>query len=68
MFSPDPNNSQGLKIINNVDIAWNEEWTGTSQTRFLSLNGNRLTIRTALIKNPISGEMATSTLEFERSK
>jgi len=37
--SIDPNNSQGLKMINEVDIAWNEEWTGTSQTRFLSLDG-----------------------------
>jgi Lipocalin-like domain len=67
-FSPDPNNPQGLKMINKVDIAWNEEWTGTGQTRFLSLDGNRLTIRTPLFKNPISGEMATSTLVFERSK
>ena len=67
-FSPDPNNSQGLKMINKVDIAWNEEWRGTSQMRFLSLNGNRLTIRTPLIKNPITGEMAISTLVFERSK
>jgi len=44
--SIDPNNSQGLKMINEVDIAWNEEWTGTSQTGFLSLDGNRPTIRT----------------------
>ena len=44
--SIDPNNSQGLKMINEVDIAWNEEWTGTSQTGFLSLDGNGLTIRT----------------------
>ena len=36
-FSPDPDNSQGLKMVNKVDIAWNEEWTGTSQMRFLSL-------------------------------
>jgi hypothetical protein len=67
-FSADPNNSQGLKMVNRVDIAWNEVWTGTAQTRFLSLDGNRLTIRTPLVKNPLSGEMATTTLVFERSK
>ncbi len=67
-FSPDPDNPKGLKMVNKVDMAWNEEWTGTSQTRFLSLDGNRLTIHTALMKNPISGEMAVSTLVFERSK
>ncbi len=67
-FSPDPANPQGLKMVNKVDIAWNEGWTGTDQTRFLTLDGGRLTIRTALIKNAISGEMAVSTLVFERSK
>ena len=67
-FSPDPANAQGLKMITKVDIAWNEEWTGTSQMRFLSLGGNRLTIRTPLYKNPITGEMATSTVVFERTK
>jgi hypothetical protein len=51
-----------------VDISWNEEWTGTNQTRFLSLDGNRLTIRTPLYKNPVTGEMAISTLVFELSK
>lgn len=67
-FSRDPGNSRGLKMINHVDIAWNEEWTGTSQTRFLFLEGNRLTIRTPLIKNPVSRENAVSTLVFERSR
>jgi hypothetical protein len=67
-FMPDPDHPQGLKMINKVDIAWNEAWGGTSQTRFLSLDGNRLTIRTPVIKNPISGQMAVATLVFERSK
>jgi hypothetical protein len=67
-FSPDPNNPNGLKMVNKVDISWNEEWTGTNQTRFLSLDGNRLTIRTPLYKNPVTGEMAISTLVFELSK
>jgi hypothetical protein len=34
------------KTINKVDIAWNEEGTDTSQTRFLSLD-NRLTMGAA---------------------
>jgi hypothetical protein len=67
-FTPDPNNPQGLKMTNSVDIAWNEEWTGTDQVRFLSLDKDHLTIRTPLIKNPVSGEMAVATLVFERSK
>ena len=67
-FSPYPNNPQGLKMVNNVDIGWNEEWTGTGRTRFLSLDGNRLTIRTGPLKNPITGEMASATMVFERAK
>jgi hypothetical protein len=67
-FSPDPDNPQGLKMVSNVDISWNEEWTGTSQTRFLSLDGNRLTIRTGPSKNPYTGKMGISTLVWERSK
>jgi hypothetical protein len=67
-LSPDPDNPKGLKLLNKVDIAWNEEWNGTVQTRFLSLEGNHLTIRTPLIKNPYTGEIAISVLVFERSK
>jgi hypothetical protein len=55
-------------LLNKVDIAWNEEWNGTVQTRFLSLEGNHLTIRTPLIKNPYAGEMAISILVFERER
>jgi hypothetical protein len=40
-MSVEPGNA---KTISKVDIAWNEEWTDTSQTRFLPLD-NRLTIR-----------------------
>jgi hypothetical protein len=67
-FSPDPDNPQGLRMVSKVDISWNEEWTGTSQTRLLSLDDNRLTIRTLPSKNPYTGEVGISTLVFERSK
>jgi hypothetical protein len=67
-FSPDPQNPQGLKLVIHVDIAWNEEWTGTDQVRFVSLDGDRLTIKTPAIKNPITGEPAVATLVFERTK
>jgi Lipocalin-like domain len=66
-LSPDPQNPQGLKMVNHVDIAWNEEWVGTDQVRFLSLADGRLTIRTLPIKNPITGELAVATLVFERA-
>ena len=67
-FSPDPGNPNGLRMVNKVDIAWNEEWKDTDQVRLLSLDGNRLTIHTELIKSPLTGERTVSTLVFERSK
>src|SRR5262245_18388954 len=67
-LSPDPDNPTGLRMVTKVDVSWNAEWTGTSQTRFLSLEGNRLTIRTAPGRSAFTGEMVISTLVFERSR
>ena len=67
-FSADPDRPNGLKMAGKVDLAWNEEWTGTTQTRFLSVEGNRLTIRTPPSKNPYTGEMGVSTLVWERPR
>ena len=65
-LSPDP---QGLKMVNKVDISWNDAWTGTEQVRYLSMDGPRLVIKTAPIKNPFhEGEVTVSTLVWERSK
>ena len=65
-FEPDPSDASRLKMTNKVDIAWNAEWAGTTQVRFLSLEGNRLMIKTPLIKNPFTGQQTVSTLVFER--
>ena len=67
-FEPDASDASRLKMTNKVDIAWNAEWAGTAQVRFLSLEGGRLTIKTPLIKNPYTGQQTVSTLVFERSK
>jgi hypothetical protein len=67
-LSPDTEDPRRLKMLNRVDIAWNEEWVGTEQSRFLSLDADRLTIKTSPMKNPISGELAVATLVFERTK
>lgn len=67
-FEPDPSDASRLKMTNDVDIAWNAEWAGATQVRFLSLEGSRLTIKTPWIKNPYNGQQTVSTLIFERSK
>ncbi len=67
-LEPDPSDASRLKMTTKVDISWNAEWTGTTQVRFLSLEGSRLTIKTPLVKNPYTGEQAVSTLVFEKSR
>ena len=34
------------KVTHQVDVSWNESWTGTDQVRFFELNGNTLTLST----------------------
>ena len=55
-------------MSNSIDIAWNEEWVGTTQKRRLSLDGNHLKIINGPSRNPYTSEMGISTLMFERSK
>jgi hypothetical protein len=56
---------EGNKFITTVDAAWNEGWMGSEQVRFWKVEGNRLSITTALMTNP-NGGMMTGTLVWER--
>ena len=38
---------EGDKFVTKVDVSWNEAWTGTEQTRFYKMDGNRLDIISA---------------------
>jgi Lipocalin-like domain len=40
------------KIIVTVDIAWHPSWLGTEQTRFFTLDGDRLSIISAPVPHP----------------
>jgi hypothetical protein len=46
---------EGEKVVHHVDISWNESFTGTDQVRFVRLEGDMLTIKTAPSENPITG-------------
>jgi hypothetical protein len=46
---------EGEKVVHHVDVSWNESFTGTDQVRFVKLEGDILTIKTAPSKNPITG-------------
>jgi hypothetical protein len=59
---------QADKIIHHVDISWNEAWTGTDQIRFYKLEGDTLTITSALAKHPSDGREGRSVLVWEKVK
>jgi hypothetical protein len=56
------------KVVHHVDISWNQNWTGTDQVRFYKLEGNTLTITSALAKNFTDGREGRSILVWERLK
>ena len=60
--------TEGNKVVHHVDISWNESWTGTDLIRFFKLEGNTLTIKTAPMKNPITGIESTSVVVWERER
>jgi hypothetical protein len=54
----------GDKVIHHVEVAWIQNWVGTDQVRLVTLNGDRLTLRT--LSSPIGGVSHTAELVFER--
>jgi hypothetical protein len=58
----------GDKVINHIDIAWNNLRLGSDQVRFFKLDGDRLTLTTEKNKSPIDGSEGIGVLEFERVK
>lgn len=58
----------GKTATHQVDISWNETWTGTAQVRNLQLEGNRLTITTDPLKSVVDpkGEVGVFVLVWER--
>ena len=61
---------EGGQFITNVDVSWNEAWTGTEQVRFYTLDGDRLDIVTAWMPNPAHPEhrMIRGILSWERAQ
>jgi len=57
----------GDKIITSVDVAWHPGWIGSEQVRFFKLDGNVLSIRSALQTHPnFPGRELYGVLEWQR--
>jgi hypothetical protein len=54
------------KAVHHVDASWNQAWTGTDQVRFYKLEGDALSISTAKIRDPYTGQESVHRIEFQR--
>ena len=57
---------EGNKVAYDLDVTWNESWTGTKQVRFWSVEGDRLTVTTPEIVNPLTGKRSVFRLTFQK--
>lgn len=57
---------EGNRVTYNVDISWNEAWTGTPQGRAFRIEGRKLTISTDPAPSVLDGKRITSVLVWEK--
>jgi hypothetical protein len=58
----------GNKVTHHVVGSWRPDWVGGDQIRFVELNGDKLTIKTAPLVSSLTGKQIVSTLTFERAE
>ena len=56
----------GKAVEHDIDISWNEVWTGTKQIRYARKEGNRIILTTPKAPRPIDGKMSETTLIWEK--
>jgi hypothetical protein len=55
------------RVVHTLDGSWNELWTGTRQTRFLSFEDGNLIYTTPETVDPMDGKLCTYKVAFERA-
>jgi len=61
-----PFSVEGNKVYFDLDVSWNQSWTGTRQVRTWKLEGDTLYISADII-NPMTGKPALHRLTFARA-
>jgi hypothetical protein len=56
----------GNKVTHHIVAAYRPDWIGADQVRFVELNEDKLTIKTAPLVSKLTGKQVVSTLTFER--
>lgn len=54
------------RVVHTLDGSWNELWTGTTQTRFLNFEGEKLVYTTPEMLDPMVGSLCTYRVVFEK--
>jgi hypothetical protein len=57
---------EGNMVTYDLDVSWNESWTGSKQVRFWEVIGDRLTVTTPEIVNPLTGKPSVFRLTFQK--
>jgi hypothetical protein len=60
--------TDGDKLIQYPEVSWNQAFTGTEQTRFFEVKGDRLQYKTTPFVSPFIGKEMVATLVWERVK
>ncbi len=58
----------GNEVIHHCDISWNESFTGTTQKRSVTFEGERLTLSPPPSPDPTDGTISVRRLMWERVK
>jgi hypothetical protein len=56
----------GKNVEHNIDISWNEVWTGTKQVRAVTREGKRITLTTPPFPFHTDGRMSVNMLVWEK--
>ena len=53
-------------VVHQVDVSWNQAWSGTDQKRFYKLDGSMLEIWGAPAPDPYTGRTVAHRMTFEK--
>jgi hypothetical protein len=56
----------GEKVVHDVEVSWNQLWTDSRQVRFFKVEGDILTITTAVAKSPRDGQEGRTIVAFKK--
>jgi hypothetical protein len=63
-----PYTFDGREVTHHVDISWNESFTGSTQKRFVVLDGDVLKLSTPQSLDPIDGKLSVRTMTWKKMK